>query len=445
MSEETVSTERSPGLDYGELFSEADGRFRVSRRAYTDPSVFDREMKQIFERTWVYVAHESEIEEPGAYKTSYIGVQPVIVSRGRDRSVNVMFNRCRHRGASVCREKQGTANFFRCPYHGWVYSSDGTLVGVAQRDRAYAPDWEQPDGLVHVAQVDSYRGLIFACMDPDASSLADSLGPKVRRWIDRKFGLSSEGRIRLVSAPIVVRCKANWKFPIENILDGYHYNAVHTPFMKVQEKYGNRTGDYGAHVEGKLAQQAESVASSTRPLVTPNGHLVTSRQRPDETLDVLFDGELGAYYKSLVDIHGRDELAYIVNGGIAQLYPNLGMIHHQLRVVRPIAANLTEISIYPYDLVGAPAEYNTGWLHSQERFYGPTGYGMPDDYEMFELNQQGLQASEVEWLILERGMRTDLVFEDGALQGTGRGPETNLRGQLMRWRELMTGQGGIGR
>ena len=56
----------------------------VHRLAYVDPAVFDAELARIFNRVWVYVGHESEVRQPGDYKTSWIGRQPVILSRDED-------------------------------------------------------------------------------------------------------------------------------------------------------------------------------------------------------------------------------------------------------------------------------------------------------------------------------------------------------------------------
>ena len=124
---------------------------RVNSRIYTDPEIFEAEMERIFHRGWVYVAHETEIPEPGDYKTTMVGRQPVIVNRSSDDAeVQVMFNRCRHRATTVCDQHAGNANYFRCPYHGWTYNSCGELVGVPYRE-GYGDDFDMEDlGLVHV-------------------------------------------------------------------------------------------------------------------------------------------------------------------------------------------------------------------------------------------------------------------------------------------------------
>lgn len=102
-----------PNLSYEDLVLDRSDTFQVHTDVYMDREVFDAEIRNIFERTWVYVAHESEISAVGDYKTSIIGRQPIIVSRHEDGQVYVLLNRCRHRGAVVCREALGHANYFR--------------------------------------------------------------------------------------------------------------------------------------------------------------------------------------------------------------------------------------------------------------------------------------------------------------------------------------------
>ena len=106
---------------------------RVHGSVYTSQDVFDTEMDRIYGQGWVFVAHESEVPEPGDYVTRRVGRQPVIVSRARDGSVYVLSNRCAHRGNRICNLDQGNASSFRCPYHGWTYAGDGRLVASAFR------------------------------------------------------------------------------------------------------------------------------------------------------------------------------------------------------------------------------------------------------------------------------------------------------------------------
>src|SRR5689334_22727213 len=111
---------------------------RVHRAIYTDPAVFAEEMVKIFGGTWAYLAHESEIPEPYDFKTSALGLRPIILTRDKAGRVHALFNRCMHRGATVCREARGSAHSFTCPYHGWTYDCTGRLTGVSY-PKGYGP------------------------------------------------------------------------------------------------------------------------------------------------------------------------------------------------------------------------------------------------------------------------------------------------------------------
>jgi len=137
---------------YEDLVKESDSDFQIHSSIYTDPSIFEKEMKVLFESGWCYVAHESEIEKAGDFRTSAIGRIPVLVSRGDDDNVYVNVNSCRHRGTVLCREERGNTRFFVCPYHGWSYKRDGSLARpVWQRAKISIssaltiPDTGEPD------------------------------------------------------------------------------------------------------------------------------------------------------------------------------------------------------------------------------------------------------------------------------------------------------------
>ena len=106
-----------------DLVIEGETDFRIHTSIYSDSDIFALEMDRIFRRTWVYVAHESELPDPGDYVTTTLGTQPVIVTRDAGGQVHVLLNHCRHRGSAVCRADRGHAEQFVCPYHNWVYAS----------------------------------------------------------------------------------------------------------------------------------------------------------------------------------------------------------------------------------------------------------------------------------------------------------------------------------
>jgi benzoate/toluate 1,2-dioxygenase alpha subunit len=403
--------------------------FRVHTRAYTDPAIFNAEMDRIFMKTWVFVAHESQIAKPGDYQTSYIGQQPVIVSRDQEGHVHVLVNRCVHRGAVICREAHGHGSEFNCPYHGWVYGLDGKLVAMSERREAggYAEDFNAPEGLFKLPRIEVYRGFIFASFNAGVRPLQEHLG-RAKGIIDRKLDMSPMGQIEFVSRPYVGRYDGNWKFQAENIVDEYHFMHTHKGFVQLQAKYGQTTGDFDVHKGGSVKTMRKiRFAGVTWNCV--NGHGLV--ETPSGEIESYLTGEFAHFFQAVHDRHGAQMLASMTGKLSASIFPNLGLIHNQVRVWRPIAPDLTEVTVYPYELKGAPAGYNEGMLRSQERFYGPAGHGQADDIEIFARNQQGLSASAVEWLILERGVETDIADDDGNYKGltTSEAPQRAL------WRE----------
>lgn len=410
--------------------------FRVHGRAYTDPEIFALEMDRVFGATWVYVAHESEIPNPCDFKTAYIGLRPVIVARATDGRINVLLNRCRHRGTVVCRAESGNAEFFSCKYHGWTYAADGALVSIPQRSGAYPDDFDKGQlGLMRAPRVASYRGLIFASLAPTGPSIIDHLGP-ARRYLDLHLDRSPVGEIALTHGIHRTEFQGNWKFQAENSTDGYHGNTVHESFWRVMAEFGNRGGLHGNYTETdykEIIRRRET--GCTRGFENGHGILEYPVARP--VIERLRGPEFGDYIRRLEKTHGKAAIEHIFTQYNLWIFPNLGLLLDQIRVVRPIAPDRSEVTLQVYNLVGAPAAYNQERFDGYERFFGPASFGSPDDIEMFAMNQTGLQAKEVEWLLLFRGMRREQIDEHGERIGHPT-DETPQRAFHRAWRRLMT-------
>src|SRR5438105_5289503 len=106
----------------------ASGVYRVGRDIFTDPEIFELEMKHIFEGNWIYLAHESQIPNKNDYLTTYMGRQPIFITRNHDGGLNAFINACGHRGAMLCRFKRGSRVIFTCPFHGWTFTNSGKLL-----------------------------------------------------------------------------------------------------------------------------------------------------------------------------------------------------------------------------------------------------------------------------------------------------------------------------
>ncbi|MGI5466784.1 aromatic ring-hydroxylating oxygenase subunit alpha [Streptomyces sp. CA-132043] len=407
---------------------------RVDVSLYTDPHLFEREMDRIFHRTWVWVAHESEIPEAGDFRTATVGRQPVIVTRDRRGGINVLLNRCRHRGASVCETPKGNANGFTCPYHAWSYALDGKLRGIPYPD-GYEDVLEKKDFPLHRLKTDSYAGMVFASFDPDVEPLADFLGP-ARHWMDL-FMKQGAGYPIKVQGEHKFRFRGNWKIQLENTTDGYHFPIVHRSWMSSVD----------AETATMLSFMTDEKAV-THSL--GNGHSVMIMVPEHVDLDE-DDGteQLQERFSHLVEELSRDfepakvrRLVRSMHGAgfNLNLFPNVAMSMSFFRVLRPVSATETEIRHLALGLDGGPESVNRERLRIHEHFQGPFGFGSPDDSEAWDRVQRGAAAGPGLPILVNRGLsrERDDQRDDGKGRVSHATDETGMREAYAMWKAMMT-------
>jgi phenylpropionate dioxygenase-like ring-hydroxylating dioxygenase large terminal subunit len=198
----------------------------IDREIFADRAIYDLELERIFARSWNFMCHESQIPKPGDYFLSFIGEESVICTRDRAGVLRVFLNSCRHRGNAVCRSESGSARSFMCTYHGWTYGLDGKLVGIPGEKDFYHGELDREKwGLIQAPKVKSYKGFVFANMDPDAPDLEDYLGDVGRLGMDM---IAEQGEDLVLVDGVqknVIRC--NWKMAVDNLFDFYHVPLTH--------------------------------------------------------------------------------------------------------------------------------------------------------------------------------------------------------------------------
>ena len=127
-------------LDTALVDDAATGAYQVGRDIFTDPEIFELEMKHIFEGNWIYLAHESQIPNNNDYFTTTMGRQPIFIARSKEGVLNAFINACSHRGAMLCRHKRANKTSYTCPFHGWTFSNAGKLIAVKDSRGAGYPE-----------------------------------------------------------------------------------------------------------------------------------------------------------------------------------------------------------------------------------------------------------------------------------------------------------------
>lgn len=384
-------------LETAVVEDEKTGVYRCRRDIFTDPEIFDLEIRHIFEGNWVYVAHESQIPEPGDYFTTTIGRQPVVVTRDSDGDLTALINACAHRGAILCRHKRGNKSTFTCPFHGWTFKNTGKLLKVKDAKTGAYPESFNKDGshdLTKVARFENYRGFLFASLNPDVTSLDEHLGT-TKVIIDQIVDQAPEG-LEVLRGSSSYMYDGNWKLQMENGADGYHVSSVHWNYSATMSRR-----DYEA--EGTRTVDANGWSKSVGGVYGfEHGHIMLWTRTLNPEVRPVY-----AHREALKERLGEDRARFIVEQtrNLA-LYPNVFLMDQfstQIRVVRPISVNKTEVTIYCFAPKGESAENRRLRIRQYEDFFNASGMGTPDDLEEFNACQTAYEGGGELWNDLSRG------------------------------------------
>lgn len=402
---------------------------RIHKSLYSDSDIFEEELDKVFNNTWVWVAHESELPDAGSYKTAKIGRQPIIVVKDRKRNIHVMLNRCRHRGATVCEGKTGKTKAFTCPYHGWGYGLDGSLRALPKPEEYENILNKEEFGLVKV-RTETYKGLVFATLKDDIEPLDNFLGG-AKKWIDL-FMKQGGGYPVKALGDHRFRFPGNWKIQLENTTDAYHFPIVHKSFI--------------SSVDEEAAEVFDFLDGDGFVEDLGNGHsvmvMIPELVDLDDNLDEPIPERFANLAKQLIDEgHSDEEVRRLVravggSGFNLNLFPNISCSMAFLRNLVPISVNETEIHHIALGGEGAPEAFNQKRMRLHEHFQGPMGFGTPDDGEAWERVQAGSIAGTDGWIMVNRGMSKLSTSEDGNVKGAVCS-ETGMRAAYQKYKQLM--------
>jgi p-cumate 2,3-dioxygenase alpha subunit len=365
-----------------------EGTFRVHRSSMTSQDIFDREREAILENCWIYLGHESEVDNNGDFVSRTVMGRPLIMVRDSEGTIRAIYNTCTHRGATLCREEKGNARFFTCFYHAWSFNTSGDLLTLPDAE-GYGPKFDKSERALNTPErFESYRGFHFVGFNENLPSLSDYLAG-AKKYIDLVVDQADEG-MRMVDGSNQYATNANWKLLVENSLDGYHAFPVHATYFSYVKSLGG--GLKGNMMNGYPTEDLG------------NGHAVVSSEapygRPIARWDELFGedakDEIAQIRARIVAKYG-EERAWLMCDSIRNLsiFPNLiinDITAITVRYMEPTAPGRYETRAWamaPREESGARLQRR---IDSYLTFIGPGGFATPDDVEALESCQRGFQS-----------------------------------------------------
>ena len=351
---------------------------RIDRNIFYSEEIYQQELERIFTRAWLLIGHDSLVPNPNDFFTTYMGEDPVILTRDAKGQLHAMLNMCRHRGNRVVRADDGNAKNFMCTYHGWTYSSDGgKLVSVPGLQEAYYGELDVEHlGLIEVAQLDSWAGFIFATWDPEAPTLEEYLGD-ARYYMDM-FLNRRDGGVQLIG-PDKWILPTNWKMPTDNFgTDHYHVGITHRSHAIARAKVTN------------APSAPLQIAGRMNPMYSVYGHGVgTSFFQPNPDPDAILRGfqehpMIGEYRQAIQPEMERRFGTFRARGvamGVGALFPNVAL-HERSTMIRlwlPRGPQKTEVWAFQLLDKEASPEMKTVFRRNSLLSFGVAGIQEVDD------------------------------------------------------------------
>ncbi len=363
----------------------------IPKAAFVGKEIYAEEIKRIFHgREWHPIAHESELPEPGNFKTLRLAGIPLLITRDEKGEVRVFYNACSHRGNQLETAVMGSKTEFECPYHRWLFSANGNLVGCPN-PREFVPGFDKADYPLAQPRFDNFYGLIFVTFSDRTEPLPEYLGGAGETLRELMGG---DGRLKLLGYQ-KVRYDTNWKSYTDN--DGYHAPLLHQAFGMLNWQ-GGKGRQFAVTERGHLCfESALSVASGP---------------------SVLKDTDLIAF-------KGQDPS---VGSRIVMLFPTFVSTKHldviNLRFATPIDEETTEVHYAYFAHQDDDEEMLRHRLRQSSNLLGPCGLISMEDASIFHRIHIGNHTPGN--AIFQKGVRDPLKLESEFLQN-------DESGNLPRW------------
>ena len=396
------------------------GLTRVPYWVYQDPDLPALEQRRIFEGpVWNFLCLETEIANPGDWRTTFIGSMPVVVARTTDGAIAAFENRCAHRGALICLDNGGRgAKDFQCVYHAWRYDLCGNLASVAFRHGVNGKGGMPSDFRLEAHGPRKLRtttlcGLVFGTLSAETPPLEDWLGAPIVAKINRVLGARQPEIIGRFTQAL----PNNWKLYAENVKDTYHASLLHLFFATFRINRLSLGGGVTVSESG--------------------GHHASATRMPTEAVDTAYQGMRSVddgfrlADPSMLETH--PEFGDDIQLQILALFPCfvLQQIRNciAVRQVTPRGLQATDLDWIFLGFTDDTPELRTLRL-KQCNLVGPAGYVSMEDGCVGGFVQRGIAAAAEADSVVEMG-------GDVAGSQDTRATEAAVRGFWKQWRATM--------
>lgn len=204
---------------------------------YHSAGLFALERQEVFLKTWQVAGHVCDIPAPGDWLAFDMLGERGLIMRGQDGQIRAFHNLCRHRGARVVEGAQGHCKgAMVCPFHGWVYNTDGSLRGAAQPTSFGQMD--RARFALKPVELEIFHGFLFLRFQPGPQpAVARLLAPFAADFA----AYDLEGALPATPTGWTSDLPVNWKSVRDVDNEGYHVAMAHPG---LQELYGRDYRDY---------------------------------------------------------------------------------------------------------------------------------------------------------------------------------------------------------